>query len=216
MVTPINPGGSGRWVRIGLAAATAAVLSIGATVPALAVIDGDCTGHGYSTPASAGKPTDVAASRTGSASGGTSVDFKAQSTWEVPSYHDYVAGEGESTNGSMGSGFADVVFYGFTFPLVGGDGHGTSGKGGPLSAADLNLGPLKGKPVAAYLVAYGVSTPDSNPPPGVTAAPRGCSGHIIIHFADVKPTDSIVGEVGIILVVIGGVGVLVVSIRRTA
>ena len=49
--------------RIGLAAVTATGTLVLSTMPAHAVITGDCTGTGYSTPASAGKPSDVVAAK---------------------------------------------------------------------------------------------------------------------------------------------------------
>src|SRR5260370_223060 len=130
----------------------------GAPGRAEAVISGagNCTGNGYSVQRSAGKPANINAAKTASAAGGTTVDFKTQTDWFVASYKDYLAGRGESPTGSMSSGFANVVFFGIHLPVIGGTGHGTTGQGGPISAADVLPGPLSGHAVASVLVAYGV------------------------------------------------------------
>ena len=201
--------------RIGLAAVTATGTLVLSTMPAHAVITGDCTGTGYSTPASAGKPSDVAAAKTASASG-TTAKFKTDTDWNVPSYQDYLAGEGESTTGSMQSGFANVSFFGFDFPVAGGSGHGATGKGGPLSAAGLDLpAPLKGRPLASVLFASGKAVADTNPPSGQTAAKGPCSGHITIHFQDVSATGSVVGQVSLLLLLIGIIGLILTAGRKT-
>ena len=202
--------------RLGIAGLTAAGILAAAAIPAQAVISGagNCTGTGYSVQRSAGKPADVNAARAASASGGTTVDFKTQTDWFVSSYKDYLAGRGESTTGSMSSGFANVVFFGIHFPVIGGTGHGTTGQGGPLSAADLLPGPLSGRPVAAVLVAYGAATPDGNPPPGQKSAAGPCSGYVVIHFQDVSALDSAVGQAAVALMVLGALGVIAVALRR--
>jgi hypothetical protein len=215
------------WGRLGLGAArislagmTATGTMLLATVPAHAVISGSCTGTGYSTPYAAGKPVDVAAAKAASANGGTTVDFKKDTDWYVPSYKDYLAGQGESPTGSMGAGFANVAFFGFEFPVVSGKGHGTTGKGGPLSAAELNLpAPLKGRPVASILTGYGRATVDPNPPLGQKAADGPCSGNITVHFQDVTgPTgaaSTVVGQASLLLLLIGLVGLILTALRKT-
>jgi hypothetical protein len=204
---------------LGLAGITASGTLLLGTVPAHAVISGNCTGTGYSTPAAAGKPADVAAAKATSASGGTRADFKTDTDWYVPSYKDYLAGDGRSTSGSMGSGFANVAFFGFQFPVVSGTGHGTTGKGGPLSAAELNLpGPFKGRPVASVLVGYGRGEVDPNPPAGQKAADGPCSGHITVHFRDVggaSAASTVVGQASLLLVLIGLVGLILMALKRT-
>ncbi len=203
-------------MRLGLAGLTAASILAASAIPAQAVISGtgNCAGSGYAVPRSAGKPADVNAARTASANGGAVIDFKTQTDWYVTSYKDYMAGRGESPTGSMSSGFANVVFFGIHFPVIGGPGHGKTGQGGPLSAADLLPGPLSGRPLAAVLVAYGAAVPDGNPPPGETAAAGPCSGYIVIHFQDVSVTDSAIAQAGIALMVLGALGVIAVALRR--
>lgn len=212
------PGGQVLAVasRLGLAGLAAASILAASAVPAQAVISGtgNCTGAGYTVPRSAGKRADVTAARTASANGGASVDLKTQTDWYVASYKDYLAGRGESPTGSMSSGFANVVFFGIHFAVIGGTGHGTTGQGGPISAADLLPGPLSGRPVAAVLVAYGAAVPDGNPPPGETAAAGPCNGYIVIHFQDVNATDSVIAQAGIALMVLGALGVIAVALRR--
>lgn len=202
--------------RLGLAGLTAAGILAAAPVPAQAVVSGagNCTGNGYSVPRSAGKPADINAAKTASAAGGTTVDFKTQTDWFVASYKDYLAGRGESPTGSMSSGFANVVFFGIHLPVIGGTGHGTTGQGGPISAADVLPGPLSGHAVASVLVAYGVAIPDGNPPPGQTPAAGPCSGYIVIHFQDVGALDSAVGQAGVALMVLGALGVIALALRR--
>jgi hypothetical protein len=215
------------WSRLGLAAARIGLAGITATgslllttAPAHAIITGDCTGNGYSTPAAGGKPADVAAAKTASASGGTTTDFKIDRDWYVPSYKDYLAGEGQSTTGSMGSGFAKVVFFGFRFTVVSGSGHGTTGKGGPLSAAELDLpGPMKGRPVASVLYGYGEAAVDPSPPAGQKAANGPCSGNITVHFQDVSgvsAASTLVGQASLLLLLIGLVGLLITALRKTS
>jgi hypothetical protein len=202
--------------RLGLGALTA-LGAFGITaIPAQATITGDgaCTGTGYSTPGAAGKPADVNAAKAASASGGTTVDFKSQSDWFVPSYKDYLAGHGDSPTGSMGSGFANVVFFGIHFPVAGGNGHGVSGEGGPISPAHLLPGPLDGHPLAAVLVGYGAATPDGNPPSGQKAAAGPCSGYILVHFQDVSAAGSLIGQVALFFMLIGALGVIGVALRR--
>jgi hypothetical protein len=206
---------------IGLAAITASGTLLLTTVPAHAIISGNCTGTGYSTSAGAGKPADVAAAKAAAASGGTTANFKTDTDWYVPSYKDYLAGEGESTSGSMGSGFANVAFFGFEFQVVSGSGHGTTGKGGPLSAAELDLpGPLKGRPVASVLVGYGRATPDTNPPQGQKAADGPCSGHITVHFQDVSgvsaASTTLVRQASLVLLLIGLVGLILTALRKSS
>lgn len=213
-------GGITRMVgaRLGLAGLSAAGAFAFTTIPAQAIIsgDGNCTGTGYSTPGSAGKPADVSASKTASANGGTTVDFKTKADWYVPSYKDYLAGRGESPTGTMGSGFGNVAFFNIHFQVVGGTGHGTTGQGGPLSAAELLPGPLKDHPLAAVLVGYGAATPDGNPPSGEKGAAGPCAGYIIVHFQDVSAAGSLVGEVGLLLMLLGAIGIIATALRRTS
>jgi len=202
--------------RLGVAGLAATGILAASTLPAQAVISGagNCTGNGYEVPRLAGKPADVTAAKTASASGGSSIDFKTQTDWFVASYKDYLAGRGESPTGSMSSGFANVVFFGIHFPVIGGTGHSTTGQGGPISAADLLPGPLSGRPVAAVLVAYGAALPDGNPPPGESPAAGPCSGYVVIHFQDVSATDSAIAQAGIALMVLGALGVIALALRR--
>jgi hypothetical protein len=188
------------------------------TIPAHAIISGagNCTGTGYSTPGDAGKPADVNTAASGAKKGGTTVDFKSQTDWYVPSYKDYLAGHGESPSGSMGSGFGNVAFFGIHFPVVGGNGHGVSGEGGPLSAAGLMPGPLKDRPLASVLVGYGAATPDNDPPKGQKAAAGPCAGFIIVHFQDVSAANSVVGQAGLLLMLLGAIGVIATALRRTS
>ena len=66
------------------------------------------------------------------------------------------------------------------------------------------------------LVGYGAATPDGNPPSGQKAAAGPCAGYIIVHFQDVSATDSLVGQVGLLLMLLGAIGIIATALRRTS
>ena len=184
-----------RLRRVALKLALAAPVAIGAAMimvsPAGATIIGPCTATGYSTPADKGKPQSIADAK----AGGTSVNLATSPRWDVPSYKDYLAGEGSST-GDMSSGAAYITVFGFTYPVASGTGSGHIGSGGPLSVADYAKGIVPSKVIDIS----GSAQPDPN---SSNPASGPCQGDVTIVFNDVDPNTTVIGVLSIVLMVIG-------------
>jgi hypothetical protein len=193
----------------GVAAAGAFLMS---TVPAHATITGNCAGTGYSIPRSAlragqDKPSIQDIQAGSIRAGGSTVDFKTQTTWHVPSWKDYLGGVGQA-DGAMKSGFAFVSFFGFNVAVAGGTGSDTRGQGGPVSAYDIarkNMPPpFKDEPPAKSLGGAGAAVPD---PRGRPPASGPCSGAIIVEFDDASAVHTAIGQIGIGMMAVGAFGI---------
>lgn len=190
----------------GFAIATVAMLMI--PHPAGATISGPCQGTGYNSP---DKP---ASAKAAAQSGGSSVDFKTATQWNVKST-DYLSGVG-SADGAMSSGQAQVDLFGIPVQVAGGSGSGDSGSGGPLRIADLSSklpGPLQGLPITRSVTLSGSAVPDPNGKPPASAP---CSGMVQIVFTDVNPVGTVAGAGSLGLTAAGLITIIVNLLRGFA
>lgn len=178
--------------------------------PAHATIDQAwCHGTGFDSPV---KPDSVDGAKAAAGAGAT-VDFASAAVWHVHSWKDYLSGVGNS-DGAMSSGQAFVDAFGLSVQVAGGSGSGSTGSGGPISAYDLASklpGPLGSEPPAAVIFASGSAAPDPN---GKPPAPGPCSGQIAIVFDDASPASTAEGQLGIAMMVLGGLGAAGTALRK--
>jgi hypothetical protein len=177
--------------------------------PAHATIDGPCAGTGFDSPPTTSTPSfkDSKAHAEGEA------DFKDEAVWHVRSWKDWLSGEGEATDGDMASGVAYVDAFGQTITVASGEGSGSTGQGGPISAYQIaqHAGPVSNQPPAAVIFASGNAQPDQQSQHPASAP---CSGEIAIIFDDASPAQTTAGQIGILTMFLGGAGLAGTTLRR--